>query len=69
MRHQHRQIRMGEDVPRGAAENHLAQAALRISAFDDEVAAKLFGLGQDGFPGAALAGSERDRFGGDSIAS
>src|ERR1700676_1058352 len=56
MRHQHGQLRVGENVPRGAAEDHLAQAALRISALDDEVAAELLGLGQDSFAGAALAG-------------
>src|SRR6185437_1842515 len=37
--HQHRQRRIGQDVPRGSAENHLTQPALRIGALDQQIAA------------------------------
>ena len=56
MRHQYRQLRIGQNVARGAAEDHLAQAALRIGAFDDEVATEFVRLGEDSFTGARLPG-------------
>ena len=52
MRHQHRKLGVGEDVARGAAEDHLAQPALGVGAFDEEVAAEFGGLVQQNFAGA-----------------
>jgi hypothetical protein len=37
MRQQHRQRRAGENVLRGPPEDHLAQSALGVGAFDDEI--------------------------------
>src|SRR5262249_36995619 len=66
--HQHRQLGIGEDVPGGAAEDHLPQPALRIGPFNDEIAAEFLCLGQNGLAGSAFAGGlERHGFGLDSV--
>src|SRR6185437_13509459 len=39
MRHQDRQGGICQDVTRGSAEHHLPQAALRVGAFDQQIAA------------------------------
>jgi len=56
MRHQYRQLGIGENIAGGAAEDHLPQAALRIGALDDEVAAEFVGLGEQDLAGGPLAG-------------
>ena len=40
MRHKHRQIGLGDDLPGRVAEDQLADAALRVAAFDDEIGAE-----------------------------
>ena len=58
---------MREDMPGGAAEDHLPQAALRVGALDDEVAAELGGFAQDRLAGISLAAGQRDRGRGDAV--
>ena len=47
MSHQHRQARMCDYIFRGATENQLTKAGVRICAFDKEVSAKIVRLGKD----------------------
>jgi hypothetical protein len=53
MRHEHRQIGHGQNMTGGTAEDHLAQPALGISAFDQKIGANLLGLFEKGFADAA----------------
>src|SRR5208282_5700477 len=48
VRHQYRQRRTRQDVPRRAPEYHLAQAALGIGALHQEIAAMRFGVIENG---------------------
>src|SRR6266567_3481494 len=54
VRHQHRQLRAGKNVPGGAAENHLAQPALRIGALDQKITTERIGFDEQCLAGAAF---------------
>src|SRR5258708_17413143 len=60
MRHQHRQRGVGQDVTGGAAEYHLAQAALRVGAFYDEIAASQLRMIEDRLTGRASGRCDGD---------
>ncbi len=47
MSHQHRQIRMRDYIFRGATENQLTKAGVRIRTFEKEVSAKIVCCGKD----------------------
>src|SRR6185503_19601433 len=61
VRHQHRQFGVGQDVARGAAEDHLPQPALGEGALHQEVAALRLGGAEDGVAGALALEPDRHR--------
>src|SRR5579871_3467426 len=68
VRHQYRQGGTGQDVARGAAEDHLAQAALSVGALDEEVAAERLCDRQDSLAGRAALEADRQQLGVEAVA-
>ena len=68
MRHQDRQGRTCQDVPRGSAENHLSQPALGIGALDQQITLQRCCVRQDGVTGTATLGLDSDGFARHAVA-
>ena len=62
-------VALAEDMAGGAAEDHLPQAALRIGALDEQVAAERGGAFENDFAGGARAGFDGHRLGLDAVAA
>ncbi len=54
--HEYWQLSIPKNVIGGTAKNHLAQAALRVSAFEQEIGAEALGLFENGLAGFSSSG-------------
>ena len=48
MGHEDRKVGVGENMPGGAAKDHLSESALRVGTFDEQIATECLGVGEDG---------------------
>src|SRR5215211_9419765 len=67
MGHQDRNARVGNDVARGAAENHLPQTTLGISPLDEQIRMERGCIVQDGFAWGTRVQPARRRLGSDTV--
>src|SRR4051812_45216152 len=68
MGHEHRQLGMSQDVAGGAAEDHLPQSRLGVSALDQKVRVKRPGEFENGLANRAGLDPPSDGFGSDAVA-
>src|SRR5262249_9307233 len=60
--HEHRQLRVAENVAGGAAKDHLPQSALGVGALDEEIAAQRLRVGQNRLARQAAVKTDAQRF-------